>query len=384
MPSKFDSIRPFDDADLPTVLPKLFNNKEFISSLVAFKFPKWPKVLRPFLGSVTRQYIIRQITKVHSLREFQRLVEPYMERMINTTTESFTVTGLDHVDLSKACLFVSNHRDIALDPAFVNWALHVNQQDTVRVAVGDNLLKKPWVADLIRLNNCFIVERSATDRRQKLAAAKLLSEYIEFSLNTQQQHIWLAQREGRAKDGEDVTNPAIISMLGLNNIKSIDFASYLQSLRIVPVSISYEFDPCDQYKARELTRLAEQGRYDKPHNEDIKSIVKGITGQKGRVHLHFGQVLPHGFENAKQVAQYIDQQILAGYRPFATGPVAAEMLYAHTQTAAAPVVANPLSPTEIQTASRYLHSRLDGLSADEQLKLLSMYANAYLKQIKTE
>ena len=198
MPNRFDSIRPFDDSDLSVVLPKLFNNKEFIDSIVAFKFSAWPRFMRPTLGFFTRHYIIKQITKVKTHRDFQRLVEPYMERMINTTTESFTVSGLDKLDLSQACLFISNHRDIALDPAFVNWALHINGLDTVRIAVGDNLLKKEWVADLIRLNKCFIVKRSATDRREKLSAAKLLSEYIEVSLNAEQQHIWIAQREGRA------------------------------------------------------------------------------------------------------------------------------------------------------------------------------------------
>ncbi|MDU0354506.1 1-acyl-sn-glycerol-3-phosphate acyltransferase [Paraglaciecola aquimarina] len=199
MASKFDSIRPYEDADLPVVLNKLFNNKEFISSLVAFKFPSWPRFMRPVLGFITRQYILKQMAGVKTLGDFQNLVGPYMERMINTTTESFTVSGLDNLDPTQACLFISNHRDIALDPAFVNWALYVKGHDTVRIAVGDNLLQKEWVADLIRLNKCFIVKRSATDRREKLSAAKLLSEYIEFTLNTDRQHIWIAQKKDELK-----------------------------------------------------------------------------------------------------------------------------------------------------------------------------------------
>ena len=143
MMSKFDAIRPFDDADLPRVLQSLFNNPEFINTIVAFKFSAWPRFIRPLLAKLTRRYIISQIGSITSLRGFQKvLVEPYMQRMIDTTTSSFTVSGLEQLDLSQACLFVSNHRDIALDPAFVNWVLHINQQDTVRIAVGDNLLKK--------------------------------------------------------------------------------------------------------------------------------------------------------------------------------------------------------------------------------------------------
>jgi len=377
MPTKFDSIRPFDDSDLSVVLPKLFNNKEFIDSIVAFKFSAWPRFMRPTLGFFTRHYIIQQITNVTTHRDFQRLVEPYMERMISTTTESFTVSGLDKLDLSQACLFMSNHRDIALDPAFVNWALHINGQDTVRIAVGDNLLKKEWVADLIRLNKCFIVKRSATDRREKLSAAKLLSEYIEVSLNTEQQHIWIAQREGRAKDGNDITNPAILSMLALNKSTDVAFSQYIRSLRIVPVSISYEFDPCDINKAKELQKVERQGSYDKPDNEDVRSIVKGITGQKGRVHIHFGEVLAAEFSTAKEAAGHIDQEILQGYQSFPTGAVAAQMLSIEGVT----IDQNAAeSDHYTQAAKHYLQARLVNLTKEEQNKLLNMYACAYIRK----
>lgn len=378
MNSKFDAIRPFDDADLPRVLTALFNNKEFINTLVAFKFSAWPKVCWPFLAILTRRYIIKKIAHIKSLREFQYLVEPYVQRMIDTTTSSFTISGIEQLDLSKPCLFVSNHRDIALDPAFVNWVLHINQQDTVRIAVGDNLLKTEWVADLIRLNKCFIVKRSAADRREKLSAAKLLSEYIYHTLQVDNQHIWIAQREGRAKDGNDITNPAIISMLTINKPKDVDFGDYVRQLRIVPISISYEFDPCDISKAKELHQREVLGAYDKPDNEDMRSIVNGITGKKGRVHVHLGEVLSESLENAKQVAEYLDKQILAGYQTFSTGIVAANMLTAlETKN---DVTMTLVQSAEQKKAKEYLLSRLAQLNAEEQKKLLQMYANAYNKQ----
>ncbi|MEO9946144.1 MAG: 1-acyl-sn-glycerol-3-phosphate acyltransferase [Paraglaciecola sp.] len=372
MLEKFDSIRPFDNADLAIELPKLFNNREFVASLVAFKFATWPKFTWPLLGVCTRFYINKQAKKIKTLSEFQSLIGPYMDKMIATTTESVTITGLDELDVSKPCLFVSNHRDIALDPAFVNWALHVNGQDTVRIAVGDNLLKKPWVADLIRLNKCFIVKRQATDRREKLKAAKLLSEYIEFTLHSERQHVWIAQREGRAKDGKDLTNPAIISMLSINKPKTKTFSEYVNELRIVPVSISYEFDPCDISKAKELHQLEIEGAYDKPDDEDVHSIVTGITGRKGRVNLHFSEVISGEYENAKDVAAFLDKTILENYKPFATGPVAASML---------DNLDIDLTDKYHQVAKQYLEDRLENLNHAEKSKLLSMYAAAYKQQL---
>jgi hypothetical protein len=384
MTSKFDQIRPYDNADLPRVLKQLINNDEFISTLVAFRFTKWPQFTKPIFAYFIKRFISKKIQTTASLRDFQNMIEPYMQRMLIKTTNALTVTGIDTLDLSAPCLFISNHRDIALDPAFVNWVLHINGQDTVRIAVGDNLLSKGWVADILRLNKCFVVQRSVEGRRAKLAAAKLLSEYIHCSLKNDKQHLWIAQREGRAKDGIDITNPAIISMLSLNKPKEIDFSDYIANLRIVPVSISYEFDPCDVSKAKELCQAAKEGGYDKPDNEDMQSIVNGITGQKGRVHVHFGKLVGNQFGNAKEVSAFIDQEILAGYRTFSTSRIALRLLNreyqdesAKTDSASDEVAKRDESP---RLAQRYLESRLVVLNSEEQHKLLNMYANPLIRQ----
>jgi hypothetical protein len=375
MTSKFDEIRPYDNADLPHVLKQLFNNQSFISTLVAFRFAKWPQVTKPIFAYFIKRFISKKIQTTASLRDFQDMIEPYMQRMLTKTTNTLTVTGIDTLDLSAPCLFISNHRDIALDPAFVNWVLHINGQDTVRIAVGDNLLSEGWVADILRLNKCFVVQRSVEGRRAKLAAAKLLSEYIYCSLINDKQHLWIAQREGRAKDGIDVTNPAIISMLLLNKPKSIDFSDYITNLRIVPVSISYEFDPCDVSKAKELCQAAKEGGYDKPDNEDMQSIVNGINGQKGRVHVHFGKLVGNQFSNAKEVSAYIDQEILAGYQTYSTSSVALGLLNSEYQGESAKT-----DSVSNEVARRYLESRLVMLNSEEQKKLLNMYANPLIRQ----
>ncbi|MFT5277045.1 MAG: 1-acyl-sn-glycerol-3-phosphate acyltransferase [Glaciecola sp.] len=381
MMSKFDEIRPYDDTDLSTVLKTLVNNQEFIKTLVGFRFAKWPAFTKPILGFFIKRFVIKKITTIHSLRDFQRLVEPYMRRMIRKTTSGLSVTGLETLDLSKPCLFVSNHRDIALDPAFINWVLHENGQDTVRIAVGDNLLSESWIADLIRLNKCFVVQRSIEGRREKLAAAKLLSEYIYHSLKTDKQHLWIAQKEGRAKDGIDLTNPAIISMLTLNRPKTTDFGEYVSELRIVPVSISYEFDPCDVNKAKELSQAEQEGGYDKPDKEDIRSIVKGITGQKGKVNVHFGKLIGKHTFNAKEVAGLINDEILAGYQTFPTSQIALDILSASSEYEDFQLAD---IEQEIGASQKfvfdYLNERLQLLSPDEQKKLLMMYVKPLLRQ----
>jgi hypothetical protein len=276
---------------------------------------------------------------------------------------------------------VSNHRDIALDPAFINWVLHINGQDTVRIAVGDNLLHKDWVADLIRLNKCFVVQRSLEGRREKLASAKLLSEYIYHSIKTDKQHIWIAQREGRAKDGVDLTNPAIVSMLTLNRPKSTDFGEYVSDLRIVPVSISYEFDPCDVSKAKELSQAEKEGGYDKPDNEDIRSIVNGINGKKGKVNVHFGKLVDKKPSNTKEVAGIINAEILAGYQTYAISQIALDILSVSNEDGKFELVDLEKDiATNQKVAFDYLNERLQQLTPDEQKKLLLMYANPLLRK----
>lgn len=379
MASKFDQIRPFENSDLPEVLNRLVNNPEFIKAVVAYRFMKWPKISHTLCRVFLKYYLKSKARNIQSLRQFQSMIEPYMQRMIKNTTSALTTTGLDSLDLSKPCLFISNHRDIALDPAFVNWVLHINQQDTVRIAVGDNLLSTNWVTDVLRLNKCFIVERSITGRREKLKAAKLLSEYIHYTLKTDQQHIWIAQREGRAKDGVDVTNPAILSMLLLNKPKEIALGDYIASLRIIPVSISYEFDPCDINKAKELYQAEREGNYDKPDNEDMRSIVNGIKGQKGRVNVHFGTMVKSQYTTTKEIAQHIDAEILQGYKAFSTSQVALARL--NNKVNAKGDVADEQNYHE---ASLYLDQRLATLNKDEQIRLLSMYANPILRAQVTD
>ena len=322
-------IRPYMDHEVADVLERLSHDSELLDALTRFRLPRMAKWAPPVARALAGHAIRREVKGVTSVREFQMRIASYMERMIRTTTDAFEVSGLDKLDDNSAYLFIGNHRDISLDPAFVNYALYQAGRDTVRIAIGDNLLKKPYVTDLMRLNKSFIVPRSARGKRAMLAAYQQLSSYIRHSITEDNHSIWMAQREGRAKNGIDRTDPAIIKMLTMakrHAERDMVFGDAIAELKLVPVSISYEYDPCDLQKAQELHDIATQGSYAKSEFEDIRSIVSGITGSKGRVQLKFGTPVGADMATPDEVAAEIDRQVIGGYRLFPSHYLALEAL----------------------------------------------------------
>ncbi len=309
---KFADIRPYNDDEVRPIIHSIIADDEFIHSALTLKFPAWPLWMKSMLRPIVRWLLIRQVRDVKTVMDFQLKVESYCRAMIDNTMDGYTVSGLDNLDMQEAYTFVSNHRDITVDPAMVNYVLHRHGGQTVRIAIGDNLLTKEFASHLMRINKSFIVRRSAKGPRELMAILKNLSEYISHSIKEDKHPIWIAQREGRAKDGFDKTDSAIIKMLTLSSRK-MGLTEAVKSLKIVPVSISYEYDPCDQMKANELSTIERQGDYEKAEQEDIQSIAQGISGYKGRVHLHFGEVLTQQFEDADQVADHIDREIVGNY-----------------------------------------------------------------------
>ncbi|WP_284450114.1 1-acyl-sn-glycerol-3-phosphate acyltransferase [Spongiibacter tropicus] len=311
---EFADIRPYHDNEVRDVLDRLLIDPELIAAVASLRMPRlnrwFPGLLRPLVSRILR----RQLTGVDSVAAFQSVVKVYMDQMIEGSTREFVVSGVEHLSPGKAYLFISNHRDIALDPAFVNYALYHNGLDTVRIAIGDNLLSKPFAADLMRINKSFIVQRSAKGPRQMLAAFRKLSNYIRHSLLEERASIWIAQREGRAKDGNDATEVALIKMIGMSQDKgSESFTEFVAAMNVVPVSISYEWDPLDAAKARELVQIERDGAYQKAEHEDLKSIGTGIVGNKGRVHVHFGPRMQGDYADAAALAAALDREIIGNY-----------------------------------------------------------------------
>ena len=319
----FADIRPYHDDEVPAALERLMADDELLAAIAHFRFPSLSRWFGWLLKPLIRSALQRRWSRVRSVRDVQMEVAHFMERMIASTTDGVTYSGLEQLDSEKGYLFISNHRDIAMDPAFVNWGLFKCGLETVRIAIGDNLLRKPCATELMRLNKSFIVKRSVKGPREMMKAFNELSAYIAHSL-TDGHSIWIAQKEGRAKDGDDKTDPAILKMFYMaGKQQKRSFAEYMQSLNIVPVAISYEFDPGDEAKARELVERAQSGSYEKGEFEDIDSIVSGIVGIKGRVHVSLGKPLSGDYESPEALAQAIDQAIHSQYRLFPSNLLAA-------------------------------------------------------------
>lgn len=370
MTDPFAAIRPFNDEEVRPVIDRLLGNGDFLLAMARLRFGESSRHFRWLLTPLLRAYLRRRFGSVNSVHDLQMFIRDYIERMIDDTTSGFTVSGLERLEKDRAYLFVSNHRDIAMDPAFTNYALHCAGHDTLRIAIGDNLLTEPWVADLMRLNKSFIVQRSASGPRELLAASRLLSQYIRHSVQQDNVPVWIAQREGRAKDGVDRTEPAIVKMLSLSRDKqSEEFSAHIAGLRIVPVSISYELDPCDALKANELWMKQETGHYEKAEREDVTSIGRGIAGSKGCVHVHFSEPLSGDYATPVEVAGVIDEQVLRGYRLHPSNILAHEMLHGERD----------LSMLEVAHGScseRAFIARIEAMPEAQRAFALAAYANA--------
>lgn len=324
----FAEIRPYHDNEVVPVLAKLLVDPELLNIVANLRIPTLNRYLPWLVRPVITWYLRRELKGISTVADFQHVIKRYMDTMIEDHTSSFTVSGLEVLGSNAAYLFISNHRDIALDPAFVNYALYHHERDTVRIAIGDNLLSKPFAADLMRLNKSFIVRRSARGPRQMLAAFRQLANYIRFSLLDERSSIWIAQREGRAKDGNDATEAAVIKMIGMAQKKPDEsFSDYINKLNIVPVAISYEWDPLDAAKAQELVQLERDGAYLKSEHEDLKSIGIGVLGNKGDVHVSFGAPLKGEFTDAAMVAAKLDEAIIDQYHLHVSNVLAYTRLY---------------------------------------------------------
>lgn len=310
---KYADIRPYNDNEVNASLARLMSDDAFIDVIAKYNLPRFlsamPFIARPLVRSQLR----KKWGKVTSVEDVQNEVATYLDKLIKRTTSKVTFSGLDKLAPNQAYLFVSNHRDIVLDPALVNWGLYQHKMKTVRIAIGDNLLQIPYITELMRLNKSFIVKRSAKAPKEMLKALTQLSSYIYDSLMGGHS-IWIAQKEGRAKDGFDQTDPALLKMLQLNGRKQKqEFGEYIKELKVVPVSISYQYEPCAIAKAKELYHKQQHGEYVKSVGEDILSIVEGFSTAKGHVHLAFGQPIESQCDSAEELANTIDQQIIDSF-----------------------------------------------------------------------
>lgn len=318
----FDDIRPYNNDELPGVLRKIIRDKWLIDGIRTTMMPHSSKSLKSFINFYIRMYLRIRFLGIKTTDEFKRKISlgVVIKDLIKNTTSNITYTGLDYLDPDKRYVFISNHRDIVLDPALLVNVLSKNGFKIPYIAFGDNLILKDIVGDLIRINSGFIVKRNLTIREQ-VKESKRLSAFINSILDSNNS-IWVAQREGRAKDGIDTTNPAVIKMVYLAQRKEMSLSDFIRKLSIVPVSISYEFDPTDELKGWALYRKRTYGNHLKRRFEDLIHITRGMKGFKGNVNLSFSRPLEGEFNSVQEVAEAIDTKIQTGYKLWTTNYIA--------------------------------------------------------------
>ncbi|NAS32169.1 1-acyl-sn-glycerol-3-phosphate acyltransferase [Flavobacteriaceae bacterium R38] len=294
--TKFEEIRPYHDSEVNDAL-KQFTDHPMIKALLIFAFPE-----------KTKEKINEIVANCHSIEDFQSKVIYYAVRnIIDKSSEGFSTSGFEKLEPNTPYLFISNHRDIILDTSLLNYILINHNLTTTASAIGDNLVKKPFLLALSKLNRNFLIRRKLSPR-EMLKSSKNVSEYIQKLLQEENRSVWIAQREGRTKDGDDKTQQGVLKMLALANTEK-ELLDYFKKLKIVTVSISYEFDPTDVLKMPELMAKHNDEEYIKTSNEDFNSILKGAIGQKKRIHVALGRVLDEELNAIKAKKYPVNKQI---------------------------------------------------------------------------
>lgn len=370
----FDEIRPLYDSELGAAFEQLIADEEFLM-LAQKLFPQ-----------LNKQMVAMQLRSVHTKDDFQKkVISPLLQGLISKCTSGLTVSGLEHLDKNKAYLFVSNHRDIVLDPAFMNFLLLSNGFNTTEIAIGDNLLIKDWIRTLVRINKSFIIQRNAPVRQMMLILARQ-SAYIRNAITEREQSIWIAQREGRAKDANDRTQESLLKMFTLGCEGG--FLDNVAQLNLCPVSISYEYDACDALKAKEFQQKRDDEQFKKSKQDDLLNMRQGILGYKGHIHFHFCGCVNDAIANFEgnrneqvaHLAATIDKQIHANYRIFAANRVAYDLYKGVNK------YESTYSAEERAAFEAYLEQKIASVdlpNKDEAFmkqKMLEMYANILINQ----
>lgn len=377
IPEQFDPIRPFEPDELPDVFDRLLQNEQF-SSVLAYLYPDVPKEALA--------------AKMHACKDnldFQKtFCYGFLVQLLARLSKGCDI-DIASLDTDSRYTFISNHRDIVLDSALLDKLLiDAGFNTTCEIAIGDNLLKLPWVKDLVRVNKSFIVER-ALSMREMLMASKRLSEYMHFVIAEKNDNIWIAQREGRAKDSNDRTQEAILKMMVMGGEGSI--IDRLKQLHLVPLAISYEYDPCDYLKAAELQARRDNPCWQKGPMDDVTSMQTGIMGYKGYIHYQCADCIDSYLDTIpadtpktelfRLIADHIDRQIFAGYRLYPNNYVALDLLhgdFAH---------ADHYTAEDKAQFEAYLKGQLDKIEMegkdDAYLReqMLKMYANPAINQM---
>jgi len=374
--TKFDAIRPFYDTEVNEAIRSCINNP-MMKAIMGFTFP-----------DVDEEIWKEQLKRTHSIRDFQcNFIYQSVKKVLEKSSEGLSTSGFEKLEKNTSYLFISNHRDIILDTSLLNVCLFDHGLVMTASAIGDNLVQKDFLKTLSRLNRNFLVQRGLSPR-ELLESSKLMSEYIGQLLLRENRSVWIAQREGRTKDGNDATHSGVLKMLGMGSDEK-NLMDYFKKLKIVPVSISYEYDPTDALKMPQLMAAANAEKYIKEKNEDFITLLSGIIGQKKHIHIHVGNVLDKELDeicsqfdnNNKQIqalTQALDDSILKNYKLWPTNYIAYDLLYNTTN------YSNYYTEAEKSLFERRLEMRIDDKNAQMVESFLAMYANPVVNKMKYE
>ena len=367
MTPNFDSIRPFYDAEANAAIRTIVNDS-MLEAMMGFTFP-----------SDTPEHWKDLMLHTHSLRDFQvNFIYPAVRKVLEKSSDGLSTGGFEVLEPNTAYLFISNHRDIILDTSLLNACLYENGLVLTASAIGDNLIQKPFLHTLSRLNRNFAIKRGLQGRAL-LESSQLVSAYIRKSLLQENRSVWTAQREGRTKDGNDATNKGVLKMLTLAENES-DAFGYFKKIKIVPVSISYEYDPTDVLKMPELLAKSRDEKYVKSENEDFLNLLRGIIGTKKRIHIQVNGILDGEIskisetsqnlgEKLSSLAEVIDAKICGGYKLWSSNYVAHDLLHMDQE------YVDQYTLAEKEAFEKRLLERVDPKNELMVQNFLSMYAN---------
>ena len=370
-PSIYDDIRPFDPEELPAAFERLLSDAQF-QQVLGYLYP-----------GVPLEAVKTKMMACKTNLEFQlAFCYGFLKDLMAKASKGFDM-NVEAVDVTKRYTFVSNHRDIVLDSALLDVLLYdAGFNTTCEIAIGDNLLSLPWVKDLVRLNKSFIVQRSLSPR-EFLMASKKMAEYMHYVVGEKNDNIWIAQREGRAKDSNDRTQPSILKMMAMGGEGSP--VDRMRQLHIVPLAISYEYDPCDFLKAAEFQLRRDVPGWKKTALDDVNSMRTGIMGYKGEVHYHCAPCIDGFLDNLSPdipktkvfdvIAEHIDKEIFRNYRLYPSNYIALDMLEGNEAHA------GRYTAEDKAVFEKYLQgqiAKIDIPNKDEAFlreRMLTMYAN---------
>ena len=372
---EFSDISSYSDDQVAPMLLKLESDDKFHDYISKLIYPNSPNILSGFLKLYTKKKFKKIFTNCNSIDEFQNRMAPFVKRMIDKTTDGFSFSGLENLQ-DKPTLFISNHRDISLDAAFLNYLLFSQRLKTVRIAIGDNLLDGGFAEILMRLNKSFVVHRNIQGVKETMRKLSKLSAYIHHSLFNEGESIWIAQKEGRANDGNDFTDESVLKMLYLEERKRIPLKKWVQSINLTPVAISYEYDPLDKVKAVGWD-FQKDWSSEKINQNDLEEMTTGIFGYKGKVHLHICSPITSEIENTEELSNLIQDEIIQNYFIWPSSQAAAFLLDKSNFN-------SPLFDSSIENSNsvKVLKERFKDLEESKQKEFLEIYARPLINKEK--